>query len=553
MPKETITVALLGSPSAGKTAIFNGLTGLNQYTASWPGSAIRVAAGKFHYMERHYILISLPDINAGSEQDNLVLSGLCGGRADAVLLVCDADRPEQGLQLLSRIISLEPVMHASLPLVFCINHSDEAGRKGISLDSDLLEDVLQMPVVPCSGYDADSLDDVKAALALALKRLDHYHLPDFSPQKLAREATVHAVRPQPEEKKAAPPAALLFFRCALITVFFGFAFWLAIAGTSRPLALLWQVLFSIEERAAGLLTFPAAFAWAADLLIYGIYRSLALTIAVTLPLMAILFPLFTLLGKLDYPEYSFASCRSHFPALLILTVLFFAARQTGVFCAFTAALEVTLVVLVALGIRFLFTGLLSALLSGPLPEKIPAALRFQLPPDHSLPVQTAGARSIAVQTLTALGQTGAAAVLAGGLVWFLARINWGGSDLLSGLISVLESPARLIGLDGAILTALILGLGGFWLGLPGPSLALPIILMIYFGTGATSAMNSPSALPQMFAAQGWTLKTALCLMCLTIKKEAGPANGNALSFVLAVLSGICCCLFINGAANLLLR
>lgn len=119
----------------------------------------------------------------------------------------------------------------------------------------------------------------------------------------------------------------------------------------------------------------------------------------------------------------------------------------------------------------------------------------------------------------------AAAVPSGILIWFLGSMAYAGPEtgygallysdiaggnLLAAIIHFLEHPARLLGLDGTILAAFILGIFSH-------GMALPAMMMIYLKTGGAPSPSSPFILGQVLASHGWTWRTALCtcLMALT--------------------------------------
>ena len=114
---------------------------------------------------------------------------------EVIVLVCDAFCLEQGLHQLKELLSLEQVREQGIPLILCVSSWEEAESKGICIDMTLLQDVLQIPVVPYSAHSREQLDDVKAAIHYSLQPAKqkefYYQCLDFSPGKLARECTLH--------------------------------------------------------------------------------------------------------------------------------------------------------------------------------------------------------------------------------------------------------------------------------------------------------------------------------------------------------------------------
>ena len=160
-------IALTGCPNTGKTTIFNGLTGRSTPTGNWSGTTVEPAVGSFMYSGCTYLMADIPgsdSLSAGSGWETLTRDFLRSGLADAVLVVCRASALERGLSYLDRILRLERVRQTGLPVVLCLNLWDEARKRCVSIDLDLLSDVLQIPVVPCCARCREDLDDVKTAV-----------------------------------------------------------------------------------------------------------------------------------------------------------------------------------------------------------------------------------------------------------------------------------------------------------------------------------------------------------------------------------------------------
>ena len=143
------------------------------------------------------------------------------------------------------------------------------------------------------------------------------------------------------------------------------------------------------------------------------------------------------------------------------------------------------------------------------------------------------------------------------MIWLFATIGINGQNLLSIIANFLEPFAKLMGLDGYILTA-------FLLGLPAYEIVLPIILMSYIGQGTLVSMESSVAIGQILVQNGWTLLTGINVMIftllhfpcsttlLTIKKEAGGWKWAILSFLLPTVCGILICMVTTGIWNFIM-
>jgi hypothetical protein len=142
------------------------------------------------------------------------------------------------------------------------------------------------------------------------------------------------------------------------------------------------------------------------------------------------------------------------------------------------------------------------------------------------------------------------------LLWLLANITVGSGTLLSFLSGALDPAGRLMGMDGVILLAFILGL-------PANEIVVPIMLMAYLSQGVLQQPESLTAMQTVFLQNGWTPVTALCVMLfmlmhfpcattlMTIKKETGSTKWTVLAAVLPTLCGAFFCMLVNAAAHLL--
>ncbi len=143
-------IALLGNPNAGKTSVFNMLTGARRQVANYPGVTVEKASGIIRYQSRRYELIDLPgtySLTARSPDEFVVTEVLLGHRDDVASLqvavvVIDATNLERNLFLATQ------VLEANLPTVIALNMTDIAKRRGITIDSDKLTQRLGVPVIP---------------------------------------------------------------------------------------------------------------------------------------------------------------------------------------------------------------------------------------------------------------------------------------------------------------------------------------------------------------------------------------------------------------------
>ena len=240
MEGDLITVILIGSPEKEKNLLFHGLT----QSAKLPviHRLFPVARGPYRYCNEEYLLLNLPE----KGQEKLMTQLLDTGRADILLVLCSAHCLEQGLKHLSRLLKLPSIKEEALPVVFCISFSRAEIKENIFIDFDLLEDVLQVPVLPYYSSSPICLDDIKTAVSSVWNHIFSYECLDFSPRKLAAETTTYFAPTDLSWKKNLDMICLMIF-------FILFLIWLLISGAQLPSLCLWRIIYWVQKKAAGLL------------------------------------------------------------------------------------------------------------------------------------------------------------------------------------------------------------------------------------------------------------------------------------------------------------
>ncbi len=159
------TLALVGNPNAGKTTLFNALTGLRAKTANFAGTTVERKVGRLHLNHRQVVVIDLPglySLDSKSPDEKLAadaLQGKLGHTApDAVLVVVDATNLERNLFLTSQILELK------CPVIVALNMMDMARRDGISIDVAKLRAELGCVVVPIAARVGEGIKELKQEL-----------------------------------------------------------------------------------------------------------------------------------------------------------------------------------------------------------------------------------------------------------------------------------------------------------------------------------------------------------------------------------------------------
>ena len=370
-------------------------------------------------------------------------------------------------------------------------------------------------------------------------------------------------------------------------------FWITIAGANVPSELLSSLGTAAEDGLARLFEACGAPDWLTGAIVHGMFRVLCWVVSVMLPPMAIFFPLFTILedfgylprvafnldhafqkahacGKqaltmcmgfgcnaagvvgcriIDSPRErliatvtnSFVPCNGKFPTLITILTIFFAAGSVG---GLVPALLLTGIIL--LGI--LMTFLVSRLLSATILRGVPSSFTLELPPYRRPQIGQILVRSVLDRTLFVLARAAAVAAPAGLLLWILANVDAGGMSLLAHCAQALDPIGRVLGLDGAILLA-------FLLGIPANEIVVPILIMTYMAGGSLTELSLPQ-LQALLLANGWTWRTAVCMVVFsllhwpcattlaTIYRETKSLKWTAASFLVPTLCGAALCALI---------
>ena len=395
------------------------------------------------------------------------------------------------------------------------------------------------------------------------------------------------------------------FGIPIMLGFLGIILWITIKGANYPSEWLFKIFNNLQEILTNLFESINAPEWVTGIIIDGVYRTLTWIIAVMLPPMAIFFPLFTLLedlgflpriafnldkflkkagssGKqaltmcmgfgcnscgvtgtriIDSPREklisiltnAFVPCNGRFPFLITVSSIFIGGM---VFNKYSSILS-TLAVLAIILLGIFMTIIISKFLSKTILKGESSSFVLELPPYRKPQIGQILVRSILDRTIFVLGRAIAVAAPAGLVIWLFANIQIGEISILTYIANFLNPFARLMGLDGYILAAFILGI-------PANEIVLPIILMGYMGSGTLVNLESTAEIGRILIQNGWTLITAINVMIftllhfpctttlLTIKKEAGNIKWTIIAFLLPTICGIILCMLTNFVWNLVI-
>jgi len=163
-----LRIALAGNPNAGKSTIFNALTGSNQHVGNWPGKTVEQKTGRFRYAGYDIEVVDLPgtySLSAYSPEEMIARNFIINESPDLVLIVVDAANLERNLYLAVQVLELE------VPSVMVLNMFDMAEARGFQIDIDHLSHALQVPVLPAVARKGRGIDALKELIVKNSERI----------------------------------------------------------------------------------------------------------------------------------------------------------------------------------------------------------------------------------------------------------------------------------------------------------------------------------------------------------------------------------------------
>jgi len=451
-----------------------------------------------------------------------------------------------------------------------------------------------------SNIDEESLKEIQQIANSSISNNDRRNIRDDISEKIYKKAEEVRNNYVKEDKRKINRDRVIdnyitskIFGIPLMLLMLGVVLWITITGANIPSAMIADFLFGIEAKLTIWFNHMNSPQWLHGILVLGLYRTLAWVVSVMLPPMAIFFPLFTILEDLGYlPRVAFnldhlfkkacahgkqcltmcmgfgcnaagiiacriidsprerliailtnnfVPCNGRFPTLIAISTVFLVSESASGF-TLLPTLAVTGLIVFGIGVTLLVSyGLSKTILKG-----VPSTFTLELPPYRVPQVGRVLYTSIIDRTMFVLWRAAVIAAPAGAITWILANIYIGDLSIIGHIAAFLDPFAKIIGLDGFILMAFILGL-------PANEIVLPILLMAYLATGSMIEFDSIEALRKILLDHGWTYLTALNTMLFsllhwpcgttlfTIRKETGSLKWTALGALIPTVIAIVVC------------
>ncbi len=154
-----LKIALAGNPNAGKTTLFNALTGSRQHVGNWPGKTVECKQGHFRHRGKEIEVIDLPgtySLTAYSEEEVIARDFILFEKPDIVVAVVDATNLERNLYLVVQVLELQ------VPMILALNMSDRARNLDYEIDDIRLSESLGgTPVVFICARSREGLTELR--------------------------------------------------------------------------------------------------------------------------------------------------------------------------------------------------------------------------------------------------------------------------------------------------------------------------------------------------------------------------------------------------------
>ena len=176
MGEKKVTVALVGNPNAGKTTIFNNLTGGRQHVGNYPGVTVEKKEGYRKFNDKEFFIVDLPgtySLTAYSLEEVITRNFIVNDKPEMVIDIVDTSNLERNLYLTVQLLELER------PAILALNMIDVADSTGLKIDDRKLSEYLGgMSVVRTNGVGNQGMESLLETISKAdlNRNLSHFRL-----------------------------------------------------------------------------------------------------------------------------------------------------------------------------------------------------------------------------------------------------------------------------------------------------------------------------------------------------------------------------------------
>ena len=591
-------IALIGNPNVGKSTIFNTLTKNNVHTGNWPGKTVGNNIGNFKYKNDEYILYDLPgtySLSPNSKEEEISRNFILSNEYDIALIICDACLLERNLNLVLQTLEITD------NVILAINLMDEAIKKNIIINLKELSNILNVPVVGISAKKNIGinklLNEINNFKEKEKKKIENKSIEKIN--KLANDIANKVVKIKnndyiKKERKIDKILTSKYTGIPIMIISLLIVFWITISLSNYPSIALNKLFNLISNYLFKSLNKLNINPLITSILLNGIYKTTTWVISVMLPPMCIFFPIFAILEEYGFlPRIafnldkifqkcnscgkqaltmcmgfgcnavgvtnariidskkerliaiitnSFVPCNGRFPTIIAIISMFIVGYNNS----FLSSFILTLVIIFAILITFIVSKILSITLLKGFESNFTLELPYYRKPNFIKTIFY----TLYEKALKILFRAIKVSIPAGLIIWLFSNININGISLFNHITIFLDPFGKSIGLDGVIVFAFILGF-------PANEIVIPIIIMGYLNKSSLLDYNSLDELKNILVTNGWTLKTAICTIvislmhypcsttCLTIKEETKSLKWMFVSMIIPTIIGIFFCFIIN--------
>lgn len=159
-----LKIALVGNPNAGKTTLFNALTGARQHVGNWPGKTVECKQGHFRHLGKEIDVIDLPgtySLTAYSEEEAIARDFILFEKPDIVVAVVDATNLERNLYLVVQVLELQ------VPMILALNMTDRVRNLNYEIDDfELSQNLGGTPVVSICARRGEGLNELRDKIVI---------------------------------------------------------------------------------------------------------------------------------------------------------------------------------------------------------------------------------------------------------------------------------------------------------------------------------------------------------------------------------------------------